>query len=684
MKRYFWLLSFALILCLQAYDTVYAQKHQPDLTELTLEELMDIEVYSASKSMQKLSETAAAIFVITQDELRRSGATSIPEALRMVPGMQVARIDANKWAVSSRGFNGRLANKLLVLIDGRSVYSPFFSGVFWEENDTMLEDVDRIEVIRGPGATLWGANAVNGVINVITKKADETQGSLVTVGAGSEEKGFGGIRYGGQLGEHVFFRIYGKYFERDDFIRLAGGSATDGWSMGRGGFRMDWTASGENNITLQGDIYDGEIDQQIHKPDLLIPPPFMEELFELVFEQVQVSGGHFLARWQHRFSDRSDMVLQTYYDQANRSEVTFIENRQTFDIDLHNRFTLGSRQEMIWGVGFRFIRDETEDTEISFFEPRNRDFRLFTGFVQDEIAFINNKLRFKVGSKFEHNDFTGFEFQPNTRLLWQAHERHIIWAAVSRAVRTPTRTETDLTIELRVDPPGELFPGSPHALLKSFGNQKIDSEDALAYEFGYRLSRTNKFSLDIATFYNDYRDLRFSVSGMPVFAMMPLPHLIIPFSFSNEMTGQTYGIELSAEWAISERCRLDVSYTNLQLQVQATNSSDERFVEFLEERDPHHQFYIGSGLELSQNLTLDLGIRYVDEVTAVDINGRADARSYFDLNVRLGWTPTQKIDFSIVGQNLLDKQHLELGPEFINSPFTEIQRGVYGKVGWRF
>ena len=669
--RFLTVLLLTLVISFTAYNAAYAQQRQPDVMELTLEELMNIEITSVAKKKQKLSEAAAAVYVITQEDIHRSGFTSIPEALRMVPGLQVARIDANKWAVSSRGFNGRFANKLLVLIDGRSVYTPLFSGVFWEYKDTMIEDIDRIEVIRGPGATLWGANAVNGVINIITKSADKSQGVLVTAGAGSEEQGFAGVRYGGKISDNASYRVYGKYFDRDNSVTPAGEEGADDWDMLRGGFRMDWSVSNTNSLTLQGDIYDGELGQLITIPDLNAP-----QLNRQLVEKPQVSGGNVLIRWQHSFSDRSDFVLQSYYDRGKRAEATIENDRQTFDLDLQHRFGLGSRQEIIWGAGFRFISDEAKSGEIAVFDSPQRDDRLFSAFVQEEIAVIKNKLLLTIGSKFEHNDFTDFEFQPNARLLWQAQERQTVWLAASRAVRIPSRADAEVRLKFRTLPPAT-SPFAPFpALLTVVGSDEFGAENLLAYEMGYRVRPVDRLSLDAALFYNVYTDIR--ISSVDMSAISPP---IIPLKGTNEMEGETFGFELAADWRMSDKWRLHAVYSHLQMELRTDVAPLPNFPELPERtegQNPRHQFMIRSQHDLPANMEFNIGIRYVDRLRSLDVD------SYIDLDLRLGWSPIQNVNIAITGQNLLDTRHLEFMPDFIDTQATEVERGVYGKIAWGF
>src|SRR6266699_2702155 len=492
--------------------TLPAQTSQniPDVTAITLEDLMDLQVTSVSKRAQKLADAAAAIFVITQDDIRRSGASSIPEALRMVPGLEVARIDESKWAIGSRGFNGRFDNKLLVLIDGRSVYTPLFSGVYWNVQDVMLEDVDRIEVIRGPGATLWGANAVDGVINVITKKAKATQSAVVTAGAGTEERAAGGVRYGGKLGDNTYYRAYTKYSDWGPSAYPPGMTAHDGWDALRGGFRADWTPAGANSLTLQGDIYRTRFDETLTVASLSAP-------YSNTFpNNGKYSGGNILGRWNHT-SEGSSMSLQMYYDNTTITDHSlFGDHQNIFDIDFQHGFHTGDSQQFVWGFGYRSIHDKNDASFTVSLQPNQVTLNQFSTFLQDEISLVDNRLQITLGSKFERNEFTGFEIEPNARLLWNLTPNQSIWTAVSRAVRTPALTEEGLRLNSQVIPPGT--PANPTplpAVVAVFGSQQFNSEDLLAYELGYRVQATSSVSLDIATFYNNYSNLRSAEPGAP-------------------------------------------------------------------------------------------------------------------------------------------------------------------------
>ncbi|MDY6987912.1 MAG: TonB-dependent receptor [Thermodesulfobacteriota bacterium] len=645
----------------------------PDLMEMTIEELMNIEITSVSKKAQKLSEAASAIFVITQEDIRRSGATSIAEVLRMVPGVQVARIDANVWAVTARGFNGRFANKLLVLMDGRSLYTPAFSGVYWDVQDTLLEDVDRIEVIRGPGATLWGANAVNGVINIITRQAEDTQGALVSGGTGTEEQGFGGVRYGGKLGDDVYYRIYAKYINRDSGVDASGDDAADDWDALRAGFRVDWQAGADNGMTFQGDVYNGNAGERASQP-LLVPP------FEATLDQENdLAGGNLLGRWRRVLSDTSDVELQLYYDRKKRETGATGLVIDTLDVDSQHRFLLTKRQEIIWGLGYRFSsNDYTNAFNISA-NPDSRQDHLFSLFIQDEIVLMEDYLHLTMGSKFEHNDYTGFEVQPSVRVMWTPQEGHSIWAAVSRAVRTPSWGEHDGRINGSVLPPEVSFPGSPPAVTAVFGDRDFESEELLAYEVGYRVRPTDKLSLDMAAFYSDYDNLRTLELGEMFPEVSPLPeHLVIPMTGDNKMDGKAYGIELVAELHLLDWWHLKGAYTYLHERLHLHGDSQDMNSEAGEGENPHNQLSLRSCMDLPRNVEFDLWARYVDNLPSHDLG------SYVSLDARLSWRPQDNLELSLVGQNLLDDHHPEFVPELIETAPSEVERSVYGKITWQF
>ena len=652
------------------------QQAVPDVSKMSLEDLMNVEVTSVSKHTQRVADAAAAVFVITQEDIRRSGATSIPEALRMVPGLQVARIDQNKWAISSRGFNGRFANKLLVLIDGRSVYTPLFSGVYWSVQDVMLEDVDRIEVIRGPGATLWGANAVDGVINIITKTAQATQGGIITAQGGTEERGSESVRYGGQLGKSADFRVYEKYFNWAPSINTDRSTAHDGWDAVRGGFRIDTQSSGPDALTVQGDLYHSNYDETLTIPSLNFP-------YSSTFPNGgDYAGGNLLGRWSHSFS-RSSTSLQAYFDQTNVIDRSlFTDHESVYDIDFQHDIHLGESQELVWGLGYRSIQDSNGSSFTVSLQPNHSSLNQFSSFLQDEISFLDRRLSVTIGSKFEHNDFTGFEVQPNIRFLGNINKDQSIWVAVSRAVRTPALTEEGLRLNEAVIPPGNVNPPNPTPfpiVAAVFGSKQFRSEDLLAYEGGYRVQAAKTLSLDIAAFYNNYDHLRSAEPGQPFLEGSPVPtNIVQPFVASNKMGGGTYGIEPFIEWKVLPQWRLQGSYSYLQMNIHKNKDSQDPTADNPDGQSPRHQFYVRSSLDLPKHFEQDLSLRYVDKLPSLNIP------SYYSVDFHLGWRPGTHLELSLVGQDLLNSRHLEFIPEFINTTPTEVRRSFSGRIAWKF
>lgn len=648
-----------------------------DLTSLSLEQLMAIEVTSVSKRPQKLLNSAAAIFVLTNEDLMRSGATSIPEALRMVPGVEVARIDGSKWAISVRGFNSRFSNKLLVLLDGRIVYSPLFSGVLWDIQDLLLDDVDRIEVIRGPGASLWGANAVNGVINIITKTAKDTQGTLLTGGAGTEERGFGGIRHGGKLTEKMHYRVFGKYFDRDNQKFPSGGESSDGWDYLRGGFRLDWEKSPRDQITVSGEMFDGEAGQTVNEK--LLVSPFSQDNYD----PSETKGGHILARWERGLGKRSNMALQFYYDRFESSDDIADINVDVYDADFQHRFASGDAHDVVWGIHYRVTQNTLHSSSFSsLFIPPYRTAQLFSGFVQDDITLMPGRLFLTVGTKVEHNSFTAFEYQPTARVLWKVDQKNTFWSAVSRAVRTPYVGENNAVLNGIVAPSTAANPGPLPLVVRVYRNPDLRSEDLLAYEVGYRTLLSERLSVDFTAFYNRYRDLVtfLQSSGDSFVETFPSPvHVVAPFQAQNKMEGESYGGELSAEIRMTPKWRLKAAYSFLQIQLHLVSGGTDTAAEAAgEKRSPHHQLSLRSSVDIRDNVQFDAWLRYVDNLPDLNIP------SYVTLDLRLGWKPRKNMEVSVVGQNLLDSQRPEFISEIVDTRGTEVQRGVYVNMKWTF
>lgn len=625
--------------CLFTFVThrIFAQDDVTSYKKLSLQELMDLEVTSVSRRPEKLSDTASAIQVITGEDIHRSGASSIPEALRLASNLSVAQISSSEWAISARGFNSNIADKLLVMIDGRTVYTPLYAGVFWDVQDTLLEDIDRIEVISGPGGTLWGANAVNGVINITTKAARDTQGLLLLGGGGTELRGFGGLRYGGTLSPNLHYRVYTKYFDRDSSLRPEGADGNNSWHMGQSGFRLDWDASPLNLLTLQGDLYQGRID---------VPGP----------GDTEVSGGNLLGRWTHTFTPDSDLMVQGYYDRTYRS----IPNSgsgdiRTYDLDLQHHFVAGERHDIVWGLGYRLIDYETNASSVFTFNPADLQQETFSGFVQDDISLISDRLTLTLGTKVEHNDYTDWELQPNARLSWRPNATQTVWAAISRAVRTPSRIDRDFSIP--ANPPFVLQPGG----------SDFDSEKLIAYELGYRVQPTSRLSLAVATFYNDYDDIR---SVEQVNPPAPIPQFI-----GNGLAGYSYGAEFTANYRVNDAWRLQAGYTRVFVHLDPKSGSTDTGAGLNEASDANNQFFLRSSMDLPGNVQLDIGLRHVGEIA----NQRVPA--YQELDVRLAWQATPKLQISVIGQNLLDAHHPEFGDLTTRQ---EIEHGVYFKVQWGF
>ena len=619
-----------------------------DIIDLPLEDLLDMKVSTVSRKEQDLKDVSAAVFVISQEDIRRSSANSIPELLRMAPGLSVARLDANKWSVTSRGDSGRFADDMLVMIDGRSAFSPLFAGTFWETIDVPLEDIDRIEIIRGPSGTIWGANAANGAIHIVTKQAKNTQGSLVTLGGGTEERGFATLRYGGQIGEDLHYRIFSKGFTRDNSFSPNG--ADDNWRMGTLGFRADWDVNSKNEVSLQGQYYSGKAGQNTS----FISPQNPQQVVSRI-EDANLSGGHALLRWQHNIDAHSNTVLQMYYDRMHRDELSYRDTRNTVDVDFQHRFLLYKffHQDIVWGGGYRWTGDNTGSNLPISFSPVRRDIQTGNVFVQNDIQLIANRLRFSTGIKFLHNTYTREKFLPNARLMWTPNSNQSIWTSVTRAVRVPSRFELE----------GNQIIKEGAEFLRRISNPNVVAETLWAYETGYRHQVTDDLSVDIAGFYNDFNH---SESEQEV-----APGIIT--SSDNGIRSQVYGFEVFGEWRMLRQLRFMPSYSYLRSNIEIPLGHEAESGE-----DPTHQFSLRSQLEITHNIELDAFFRYIDSLPGLEID------SYKALDLRLGWRPVSNVELSLVGRNLLQSHHQEFEAELIRTVPVQIQRSVFGKVTWRF
>jgi iron complex outermembrane receptor protein len=608
------------------------------LKRLALEDLMDVDVTSVSRRSEPVSEAAAAIDVITGDEIRRSGITTLAGVLRLATGLSVARVDGTTWAISARGFTGTAANKLLVLIDGRSVYTPLFSGVFWDVQDTFLADVDRIEIIRGPGATLWGANAVNGVINVITRPASRTQGGRVELAIGNQERGFGAIRYGDELGASAHYRAYAKFNYEDAQLTESGASADDPLRRLQLGGRIDWSRSKKTQVALIGDANVGGMGR-VDQPT------------------TDVHGGNFLARVNHQTGSGAELQVQGYYDRTFRSIPGFFEEqRGTWDLDLQYRARLRERHMLLAGGGYRLTRDRTGVPPPSHaasgsavvFVPAARQSALYAAFVQDEFAVVPQTVWLTVGARAEHNDFSGFEFQPTLRVRWMPRPRTVVWGAMSRAVRTPARLDVDVR---------SVLPDGTVVLVG--GGDEFTAESVVAYEAGYRVQPVPSLSIDIAAYHNEYDRLRSQEPGPPIV-------------LANGLRGRSNGLETQVTLHPTGWMRWQGSWTLFDKHLELRPGSADPTGGVAEGNDPRHQLSLRSTLNLPHRTELEGFLRRMGALPAPVVP------AYTELDMRAAWSVTDDFELAVVGRNLLHASHPEFGPP--GPRRVEIERSVYARA----
>jgi iron complex outermembrane receptor protein len=608
-----------------------------ELKAMTLEELMDIRVTLVSKHPEKLSEAASAAQIITREDIRRSGAATLPEALRLASNLQVAQVDAREWAISARGFNNTAANKLLVMIDGRTVYTPLYSGVFWDAQSVFLEDVDRIEVISGPGGTLWGSNAVNGVINIVTKAAEDTQGAFIAGGAGTSLRGIRQGRYGGKIGRDAHFRVYTQRADHNSSVFQDGKSAGNHWRLDQSGFRLDWDRSDADILTLQGDLYDASYQQ-----------PGTANL--------DITGQNILARWTHAFSPESDVEAQAYFDRAWRNSsfapgLALADDMKTYDFDIHHRFALGERQVILWGAGYRMMQDDVEDFFLFTFLPTRKDMHRFNAFAQDEITLWPRRLKLTLGSKLERADYSGFNLQPSARAAWTPDGKQTVWGAVSRAVRTPSRIDVELFAPR---------PPVPAGAPKIDGGPDFGSEKLIAYELGYRTQPLPQISLSFAAFYNRYDDMRSAEARDSVTA-----------EFRNGLQGDSRGLEVSGGFQAASWWRLRGGYSYLEKDIWEKEGHVDHTQPHGEWNDPAQQFSLQSMLDLPAHFQVNLSGYYVGRLPNPAVQSR------FSYDAGIVWS-YRAVEVSVNGRDLADDQD----PEFKlkDKAAQEIPRSVYGKV----
>jgi iron complex outermembrane receptor protein len=638
------------------------------LSDLPLEDLMNIEVTSVSKKRQKISDAPAAVYVITQEDIRRSGARSLPDVLRLAPGLEVARIDASKWAISARGFNWRWANKMLVLIDSRSVYTRLFSGVYWEMQDLPVSEIERIEVVRGPGGTLWGANAVNGVINVITKKATPAREYSVEGGGGPDDPAFGVAHAGGTMGRAAAYRVYAKYFEQDGLVDAAGVDTPDTWRMGRGRARIDWQPTRRDAVEFTGEGYRGRINSM--QSLSLLDPPYQQP----ILDRANVWGWSTLGRWDHTISPTSELSLVGSYEGLERDEVLARQSMDILNFDFQHRLRLGAGNELLWGLGYRHEWFGIGDTWTISTDGAAQDDDLFNVFGQAMLPLLHDKLRLTLGSKFEYEQETGSAVQPNVRLLWAIGTHASAWTALSHAVRTPSQMERHARINLPAFP----LPGGGTGVSGFFGNPDVKQEALTAYEVGYRTSPASDISLDLTAFFNRYDNLQTTEPGAPFQEGTPSPaHTVFPIYVENKLRGDTYGAEAAFEWHALRTWRLAGAATWLQMHfVLDPSSADQRSVQ-TSSAAPRFQLNLRSYLDVTDRLQLDLATYYVGKVSAWQVD------DYVRLDSRLGFALVPGISLSAGVTNALQGRHREAGTDLLQYP-TEIPRTVFGQATLQF
>lgn len=648
----FWLLIIAV-------TPAAAQDYQA-LKRLSLEELGRIEVTTVSRSPDSLTRTPAAVYVITQDEIHRSGATSIPEALRLAPGVQVARIDASRWSIGIRGFAGPLNRSVLVLIDGRAVYDPLFAGTYWDVQDTLLEDIDRIEVIRGPGGTLWGANAINGIISIITRAASETGGTVVSGLGGSAAHASSGFRYGG-TSDRISYRAYGKAKHRGSGFHANGGNH-DHWLAGRGGFRVDNSLARGGMLTVQGDLY------RARSGRVGISTTYASPFTVAARYDAKLSGANALVRWSSPSTASSPFQLQAYYDRTNREEIPITERRDTLDVDFQQTRKHWLRQELVWGLGYRVTSARVDAVAPTRFVPDARADQLSSAFVQDTATLVPGRLRVSAGAKLEHNSYSGFELQPSGRVVWTPNAANTVFGSITRAVRTPAPVETDYTTAS--------FAGVNQGLgifVRLHPNSAFVSEKLIAHEIGYRVQPVTSMHVTISSFYNQLADIVSSELLTPFLELAPAPpHLILPVQFANGLNGHSAGAEVTADVRARSWWRVTANYSFLRVALSKIATSNDTSARRMHEGgSPRHQVQVRSSLDLPGRWSADWFLRYASNLVSGPVPGYATS------NARIAWQLTPRLEFAVVGESLHHAHH----PEWSGN--VEVPRSAYLNVTWR-
>ncbi|HET9098900.1 MAG TPA: TonB-dependent receptor [Acidobacteriaceae bacterium] len=659
------LMMTSMSVCLGAPIPTVRPIQEQELKSMSLEQLGNVEVTTASKQPEEVWKTPAAVSVITSDDIRQSGATTLPELLRMVPGVQVSRMQSDAWAVGIRGFASQFSKGLLVMIDGRSVYTPLFEGVYWDVQDLPLDDIDRIEVIRGPAGAVWGENAVNGVINIITKHARDTRGTHASaLGGGAVDRFIGEAQQSWNLHNHWQARAYAKGFTRGPELD-PGNDPYDAWHEERGGFRADWQANHRDTLMIEGDVYQGEVGGQ-NAIGTFFPPA------QIVVQGAQpVSGGDLVLRWDRTLSAKSDFYLEAYFDRTNRKSLQFDETRDTFDVDFVDHIGYLPRQDIVFGAGLRESPSNLIQTHASVnFSPNQLTDYIYSGFLQDRIEILPNRLAAILGTKIEDNNYSGVGVEPNARILWNPTAHQAIWGAVSRVLRVPGRVDQDLTLIGN-------YAASPPVFVRILGNPKFKPEVTIGWEAGYRQLLTPRLYVDLSLFHNQYDDLE--SYGEPIFSVsfptQPYPYTALNVTFENGVKGVTDGLELAPDWKPFSWLDLRGTYSHLHMALHSKAGFNQAsYVASYQGTAPDHIATIQSLLTLPYGIEIDPDYRYMSALPAQDAPG------YQTADAHVAWKIRKHFQLTVDGRNLLQPSHREFLGD--NSNRVGIKREVYGGIAW--
>jgi len=664
-RRCVWVLVVAVSL---STSVAIAQTSQPDLTTASLEDLMNVEVTSASRREQRAADIPAAVYVITRDDIRRSGLTSVPELLRLAPGVEVARIDSSKWAVTIRGSNHRFSDKLLVLVDGRTVYTRQFSGVHWDTLNVMIEDIDRIEVVRGPGGAVWGANAVNGVINIITKSATETQGPAIRASLGNNDGRSVAARYGGTK-DAMSYRVYVDSAQHPHTMLDESTAGEDDWTALKVGTRLDWHR-GEDRVTAQADVARSDSNFRFNFPDGVVAPPLG---WPLQLNPSDATRGSALARWTREAGNGRTFEAQGFFEITERDEGFQHYDSKTYDADLKYHARQG-RHDLVSGVGFRETREHSDPTFALVFTPEPPPLRVFNLFVQDEVRTFGDRLRLTGGVKFEHETLSSWSVQPTGRALWSISDRQRVWGAASRAIRTPSVVNRFARVNFTSFPSESGLP----IVVSILGNPDYQSEETFSVEGGYRFER-RPLSLDVSLFANHHDRLP-TLEPLPpqVELTYGRPSILVASRFANLMEADTRGVEIAGRWSSAAWWRIDATYTYFRFTPHPDPASTAETNARDDGNTPNHQWSLRPAVTLGTRVDLNATVLRVGRIASLEVP------AYTRADVRAEWKVTGRWSLVFAGQNLFGDPHAEFaGAELATTPML-IPRQINGRLVWRF